>query len=1162
MSKMCPIIEDILEVDLTQNNIFVPMECKVFQRNPMASETSTVPVYDLREIEEYSDAFVTKVSQYYPRNRQELERNKLMVMSGPGGQGKTTQLLSLALDWSRGTNSILSGFNLLFYVPLHAGMSYHTMEDLLCESAGLVASSEKHKLGEILRYYSAGDGIAFLIDDFQCNYNHTVLTSLVNGELFPNSTVLLSGRPYWMKQFHCKRHVDVIVDMVGLSDTNIKVLFRNLLNQGEETVENLLDICKQYMFDMSLLKIPIFATLCCYIFQAHHAQNLVVCQHTLPTTTTELFNTMLRLFLQKFAVKTGKQFPVSFNRSPFLDPDCDIPDDMKRLLYQIGKMSFTGIKEERYKFSKSYMKRFFIDAEEICQLGIIACTSSNEHIPKDFDNNCVFEFYNKLFQEYMAGLYLSADPSAWMEIKIGFINAECENSENGSNKNNEDDDDGYQSYESVEMPQRRKNKPKIKNWFKFKLKSKRTECSIQKTRSFASLESIDSRHCASENVCEQTSFLNQDETQSKEVYKRSITVESENNFHQDETALKQIHPSENAAVNNDETRMKGAYSNHSTNTPFQKQPRNIVRKGLYNLLSPFQNAVVFACGSSPTFAKKMLTDTCPYALRKVCKWNSNKFDVGYESVLYCETQEKEMIHYFFKFISQIPGKAPSVIQFPTPYDEVATVHFAHDLSGTQAHTLLLKWYGLDLNADYLHGANIVKSDTDFIELSDPCLFEMLLMHKFKHVTIKKIKAHGNYFPGFRKISASFPNLNELIFDGVNIPSMPQSGYIHEFEHSSEAFFQDLHHIQLLNVHSSHPLCPELGEVLQACSHRLQTLRLERFHCELPVLFFHLSCMSNLQRLMVAKMGMVFENIVGKEEKSSHDLTLCYALQKLSNLQTLDLTGNTVGISLPGIMHSLHTNSLTELVLGTCKLLNFANDKFFRFQHLEHVDLSGNAVSDNLRYVISTLTKCSSLHSLILRRCSLNSSHFKEAAVYFSKLTSLQNLDVSENILECATEELLNNLPVSLEELNVRNCDIQSDHAVRSAKGLKTLTGLLCLNVQDNPIHGGIEPLIKALKKNKVIKLLYVQNCKIRPKNFQQILPHLAAMPQLEELGIGKNTCCDESADARNAFVKYMIQCRCLEKLHCCVFHGKPLQQSHVDQLKQHIQNVVVFRVDH
>ena len=1145
VSCINPIVEDVVKLDIAKNDFIVSPEAAAFQK---ACDPSVETGYVPRDIVDIEDVIVKEVDFTLPKTAQSFERNRLIHISGAGGHGKTTQMLQLALDWCAGRSPILSQFELLFYISLQQNICATNTETLVCDEIQILPTALKEKLKVVLENKTSQCKHLYIIDGYEAAQRNTLIKSLIDGDIDPDATVIVCGRPYWMKDVKSKRGPDIIVDIKGISEKNVEQLCLNLLGGDKGSVGELMDICKKYIMDSTLMRNPLFSILCCYLFHATHAMKLQVCNHVRPTSITELFNAILRLLLMIYSKRMAKEFPVNFNRSPFDESGGDIPGSILRLVFQISKLSFEGIKKHKDSFTAKDLKAFFIEPDELCQLGIMMCTSKKIG---QFDRNLshfTFKFRHKMFQEYMAGLYMANEASAMDEIFETVLQPARKVSE----------DAGYCSVTEDPPPKETKTQKKKKHRFPLiKWPKKKSEYDLckQEPTMFHHLQDdittnwlklIKKRH-PQEHLCSESGGS------SLELNLQMPTEEE--GFNLDVADVNTARETSGF--------VDGGISGLPHPLSFRTLPAPVTQKCLYNLLHPFQTAVIFACGANPIFTKRLLERCNQFSLAKVCKWNNNKFDVGYEAAMFCESQEPSLALDFFKFFrsKDKQDKAPTSIQFPSPYDEYATCVLAQSMSEVHAKNLLHHWYDVDLLTSPLSGANIVYSDSDMLELNDPCLFEMLLLHKFCHVGVTSLRVTGNYFPGFPELSVAFPNVRELYFDGVNIPSPPQNYNRGEDE---ELKFIKLNHLKLVNVHASFPFCRDLVQVLKK-SPELKTLVLQKINCDdrKKELLSKIKEQTSLQELSLVKMNLCYEDFVHSAAEVSSEATVTDILGALSGLTSLDLGYNNISTAITALVLALREHKLSRLILRKCRIpkisLASVGPVLTTFSYLEHLDMSCNAVSDKLANLLLWLSGCSNLQALELRNCSLCPDNFLAACNVMQGIKQLILLDVSHNNLSSAAKMFLLKLPHTMKKLMLSNCNLLSMDAIGLAPAMRAMPNIENIDLQDNPINGGVEPIMLALKHCKHLSVLNLRHCQLKPSHFLVIAKQLPLYHNLSELTIGTNTCCDGTNDARGDLVKSLLKCKHLQCLRCFVLNGEPFSGAQVEQLKCNIKEVTIFK---
>ena len=162
--------------------------------------------------------------------------------------------------------------------------------------------------------------------------------------------------------------------------------------------------------------------------------------------------------------------------------------------------------------------------------------------------------------------------------------------------------------------------------------------------------------------------------------------------------------------------------------------------------------------------------------------------------------------------------------------------------------------------------------------------------------------------------------------------------------------------------------------------------------------------------------------------------------------------------------------------------------------------------DNWKSLSSQLQRSECMfQDLNITRCGITSEGAVQLAAGLATNKSLTKVTLYENPCEAALVGDALKTNSVLKDLNMAQCDIDSEGAMVIAAGLATNKSLITLKLFGNPIGDiGAAFIGDAIKTNSVLTVIYIDNCKITSQGCIRIAEGLSNNSTLQELGMSGN----------------------------------------------------------
>ena len=326
----------------------------------------------------------------------------LVELLGVAGTGKTTAVKKLTYTWATDGNQLLKNYDLIFLIPFR-DVTTDKLMDIVCDMR-LLPKSEKKSFGHFLQRSEQARKVLFILDGVDENDLHedTDLFNLVTGRLFPNVTVLITSRPEGKSLGIIDKKPRLKVTLHGVDKASVDRMLEDAVKgSSEEEKEKFKQRYNEKLSDKSLLFIPLYLTLLCFVFKEDIAKGIKCVNLKIPETMTRLFNTIMHVIVRRWLRKRKhNNVTITFSDSP-LEMESTVPSEIKRILCSIGRVCYEGLLANKYQFSDQNAKKYHLDMEDIKQSGLFT-------VGRDGSSEIFFTKHKQL-QEYLAALYLACE---------------------------------------------------------------------------------------------------------------------------------------------------------------------------------------------------------------------------------------------------------------------------------------------------------------------------------------------------------------------------------------------------------------------------------------------------------------------------------------------------------------------------------------------------------------------------------------------------------------------------------------------------------------------------------------------------------------------------------------------------------------------------------
>ena len=316
---------------------------------------------------------INKLEELLLPNKDTKDPRKILVVGRPG-IGKSLICSKLSRDWSNGDllRDSNKSFEHLFLIQFRWFNTETSTKITLKQLLSRLAS--EGSVDDVLQDILDNPEKVLLIFDGLDEFKHhesclederaqggnspseempfsALYVKLMKGKQLPGATVVTTCRPNVVQSL-AGLQFDRRVEIMGFTPEKVQEYVHNFFAPDTETIKRIWGHISSNAELLSLCYIPVNSFIVCSILE-----ELIKLQDTnagsaLPTTSTEIYNGALRLFIFKCHPEfKGKQLT-----EDYLVGNVGFPDSVEKTLSQVESLANTGIEERRLVFNSAEVK--------------------------------------------------------------------------------------------------------------------------------------------------------------------------------------------------------------------------------------------------------------------------------------------------------------------------------------------------------------------------------------------------------------------------------------------------------------------------------------------------------------------------------------------------------------------------------------------------------------------------------------------------------------------------------------------------------------------------------------------------------------------------------------------------------------------------------------
>ena len=346
--------------------------------------------YDYSVQGDMDDIIAAKENVEYEKVFVKYESGTLLLVEGRPGSGKTTLMHKVTRDWAIKRN-VLFEAEIVVLVPLRLFFGEDVTLSSIFEKY-IEGESQINKFIESAKERN-GEGICFIIDGLDeyelDNDRSTLVYKLIHKHVLRLAMVIVASRPVGTASVRNEASVSKRIEVLGFTNEQIMKYVKSYYNDSKDIGSGLIKYLTSHINVLRMCYLPVHAAMICFLYGKR--------RDNIPQTETRIYETFTILTLLRKLKREKKR------HEKISSLHC-LTGDIKKYFNKICELAFDMTIHSKQAILQS-QTRFPLSTpgSDKSSLGLVTIDSTAEL----FGMEDLYTFLHLTFQEYLAAFYLA-----------------------------------------------------------------------------------------------------------------------------------------------------------------------------------------------------------------------------------------------------------------------------------------------------------------------------------------------------------------------------------------------------------------------------------------------------------------------------------------------------------------------------------------------------------------------------------------------------------------------------------------------------------------------------------------------------------------------------------------------------------------------------------
>ena len=347
--------------------------------------------YDYAVQGDMDDILAAKENVEYEEVFGKYESGTLLLVEGRPGSGKTTLMHKVTRDWAIKRN-VLFEAEIVVLVPLRLFFGKDVTLSSILEKY-IESYNERIEYIESAKRKS-GEGICFIIDgldEYELNNDRsTFVYELIHKHVLPLAMVIVASRPVGTASVRNEASVYKRIEVLGFKNEQIMKYVKSYYNDSKDIGSGLIKYLTSHINVLRMCYLPVHAAMICFLYGKR--------RDNIPQTETTIYETFTILTLLRKLKRENKGHEKNISSLHCLT------GDIKKYFNKICELAFDMTIHSKQAILQSQTQfPLSTPGSDKSSLGLVTIDSTAEL----FGMEDLYSFLHLTFQEYLAAFYLA-----------------------------------------------------------------------------------------------------------------------------------------------------------------------------------------------------------------------------------------------------------------------------------------------------------------------------------------------------------------------------------------------------------------------------------------------------------------------------------------------------------------------------------------------------------------------------------------------------------------------------------------------------------------------------------------------------------------------------------------------------------------------------------